>query len=48
MKSKDVRDAIRIAKLADTSDDVNWLIDVQVKYGMKERILSKSKHARYG
>ncbi|HKQ22203.1 MAG TPA: AAA family ATPase [Nitrososphaeraceae archaeon] len=35
MKSKDVRDAIRIAKLTKSSDDVNWLIDVQMKYGKK-------------
>lgn len=35
MKSKDVRDVIRIAKLTKSSDDVNWLVNVQLKYGMK-------------
>jgi Holliday junction DNA helicase RuvB len=35
MKSKDVRDAIRIAKLARSSDDVNWLVNIQMKYGKK-------------
>jgi Holliday junction DNA helicase RuvB len=36
MKSKDIRDAIRIAKLAKSSDDVDWLVDVQMKYGKKK------------
>ena len=35
MKSKDVRDAIRIAKLIRSPDDVDWLIKVQLKYGIK-------------
>jgi Cdc6-like AAA superfamily ATPase len=35
MKSKDVRDAIKIAKLAKSSSDVDWLMDVQMKYGRK-------------
>jgi Holliday junction DNA helicase RuvB len=36
MKSKDVRDAIRIAKLAKSSEDVDWLVEVQIKYGSKK------------
>jgi Holliday junction resolvasome RuvABC ATP-dependent DNA helicase subunit len=35
MKSKDVRDAIRTAKLTKSPDDIRWLIDVQMKYGIK-------------
>lgn len=33
MKSRDIRDAIRIAKLIKSSDDVDWLVAVQMKYG---------------
>jgi len=36
MESKDIRDAIRIAKLTRSSDDVNWLVDVQMKYGKRK------------
>lgn len=32
MNSKDIRDAIRIAKLAKTTSDVNWLVNVKMKY----------------
>ena len=32
MKSKDVRDAIKIAKLAKSSSDIEWLVDMQAKY----------------
>ena len=39
MKSKDVRDAIRIAKLTKSSTDVDWLIEVQMKYGKKRTYL---------
>ncbi|TLX91537.1 MAG: AAA family ATPase [Thaumarchaeota archaeon] len=35
MKSKDVRDAIKIAKLTKSSTDVDWLVEVQMKYGKK-------------
>jgi len=35
MKSKDIRDAINIAKLTKSSTDVDWLVDVQMKYGKK-------------
>jgi replication-associated recombination protein RarA len=35
MKSKDIRDAINIAKLTKSSADVDWLVDVQMKYGKK-------------
>ena len=35
MNSKDIRDAINIAKLTKSSADVNWLVDVQMKYGKK-------------
>ncbi|HJR84916.1 MAG TPA: AAA family ATPase [Nitrososphaeraceae archaeon] len=33
LESRDIRDAINIAKLTRSSDDVNWLIDVQIRYG---------------
>ena len=36
MKSKDIRDAIKIAKLAKSSSDVDWLVEVQMKYGRKK------------
>ncbi|HEX7179248.1 MAG TPA: AAA family ATPase [Nitrososphaeraceae archaeon] len=39
MKSKDVRDAIKIAKLTKSSTDVDWLVDVQMKYGKKKSYL---------
>ena len=32
MNSKDVRDAIQIAKLTKTSSDVDWLVNVKMKY----------------
>jgi len=35
MKSKDVREAMRIAKLIKSPDDVDWLVKVQLKYGIK-------------
>ena len=35
MNSKDIRDAIRIAKLTKSSVDVEWLVEVQKKYGRK-------------
>ena len=33
MNSKDIRDVIKIAKLVKSSDDIDWIIDVQMKYG---------------
>jgi len=33
MKSRDVRDVLKIAKLARTTEDAEWLVDVQIKYG---------------
>jgi Holliday junction DNA helicase RuvB len=33
MRSRDIRDAIRIAKLAASPEDVEWLVEVQKKYG---------------
>jgi hypothetical protein len=39
MKSKDVRDAINIARLTKSSADVDWLVDVQMKYGKKKSYL---------
>jgi Holliday junction DNA helicase RuvB len=36
MKSKDIRDVIKIAKLVKSSGDVDWIIDVQVKYGKND------------
>jgi Holliday junction DNA helicase RuvB len=38
MKSKDVRDAIRIAKLTKSPDDVYWLVNVQLKYQIKRSL----------
>lgn len=35
MRSKDIRDAINIAKLTKSTTDVHWLVDVQMKYGKK-------------
>jgi replication-associated recombination protein RarA len=35
MRSKDIRDAINIAKLTKSTTDVDWLVDVQMKYGKK-------------
>ena len=35
MRSKDLRDAINIAKLTKSTTDVDWLVDVQMKYGKK-------------
>lgn len=33
MKSRDVRDVLKIAKLTRTTEDAEWLVDVQIKYG---------------
>ena len=33
MESKDIRDVVNIGKLAKTSIDINWLVDIQLKYG---------------
>lgn len=35
MRSKDIRDAINIAKLTKSTTDVDWLVDVQMKFGKK-------------
>jgi len=35
MGSKDIRDAINIAKLTKSAVDIDWLVDVQMKYGKK-------------
>jgi Holliday junction DNA helicase RuvB len=32
MKSKDIRDAIRIARLTKLHSDVEWVVDIQMKY----------------
>jgi Holliday junction DNA helicase RuvB len=37
IKSKDVRDVIGIAKLAKSPADIDWLVDVQLRYGKKAR-----------
>jgi len=39
MKSKDIRDAINIAKLTKSATDIDWLVDVQMKYGSKKSYL---------
>jgi Holliday junction DNA helicase RuvB len=36
--SRDIRDAIRIAKLIKSSTDVDWLVDVQIKYGKNKAL----------
>jgi len=36
MQSKDVRDVLRIAKLAKSLSDVDWLVDVLMKYDRKK------------
>jgi len=36
MESKDIRDALNIAKLTKSDADVDWLADVQMKYGKSE------------
>ncbi len=33
MQSKDIRDVINIAKLTKSSGDIDWLVDIQLKYG---------------
>jgi Holliday junction DNA helicase RuvB len=33
IKSKDIRDVLKIARLTTSLSDVDWLVDVQVKYG---------------
>jgi hypothetical protein len=35
MQSKDVRDVLQIAKLTKSLSDVDWLVDIQMKYGKK-------------
>jgi len=39
MKSKDIRDAINIAKLTKSATDIDWIVDVQMKYGSKKSYL---------
>jgi hypothetical protein len=41
MKSKDVRHALNIAKLAKSSSDVDWLVEVQMKYSKDVKALKK-------
>jgi len=36
MQSKDIRDVLQVAKLTKTLSDVDWLIEVQMKYGRKK------------
>jgi len=35
-KLKDIRDAIKMAKLTKSSTDVEWLVEVQMKYAKKD------------
>jgi replication-associated recombination protein RarA len=35
INSKDIRDAIKMAKLTKSSTDVEWLVEVQMKYAKK-------------
>jgi hypothetical protein len=36
MESKDIRDVINIAKLVKSSSDLDWLVEVYMKYGRKK------------
>jgi replication-associated recombination protein RarA len=36
MQSKDIRDVLQIARLAKTLSDIDWLVEVQKKYGRKK------------
>jgi hypothetical protein len=38
MGSKDIRDALNIAKLTKSTADIDWLVDVQMKYAGKRVI----------
>jgi Holliday junction DNA helicase RuvB len=38
IKSKDIRDAINIAKLVKSANDIDWLVEVRLKYGGKRVI----------
>jgi Holliday junction DNA helicase RuvB len=38
MHSKDIRDVVNIGKLAKPSFDINWLVDIQLKYGRRKAI----------
>lgn len=38
MHSKDIRDVVKIGKLAKSSFDINWLVDIQLKYGRRKAI----------
>lgn len=35
IKSRDIRDALRIAKLTESASDVDWLIQVHKRYGKR-------------
>jgi hypothetical protein len=37
-KAEDIRDAMRIAKLTESPEDVDWIIDTQMKYAGKRVI----------
>lgn len=39
MRSKDIRDAINIAKLTKSANDIDWLVHVQMKHGRKKSYL---------
>jgi replication-associated recombination protein RarA len=36
MRSKDIRDVLQVARLTKTLADVDWLVEVQMKYGRKK------------
>lgn len=36
MESKDIRDVINIGKLTKSSDDIDWLINIHLKYGARK------------
>jgi hypothetical protein len=43
--SKDVRDLLKIGKLARTPEDVGWLVNLVRKYGIKNEVQSV-KHSK--
>lgn len=43
MRSKDIRDCIKIAHLAKTNDDVNWIVETLLRYNKKSNITEKKQ-----
>jgi MoxR-like ATPase len=45
MKSKDIRDCIKIAHLAKTKDDVNFIVETLLRYGKTSNITDNKKQS---